>query len=301
MTPPSFDINQLDQLILQRLPALVRQNKQIQELVLELARENFAERKETEDRFYQLLNELKRDREEQARKWDEQNRKWDEQNRKWEEFKEYTHEQNRKWEEYTQEQNRKWEEYKEYTQEQNRKWDEQNHKWDEQNHKWEEYTQEQNRKWNEAQQEFQRMHEDIMAIAQKQDRSVGALGARWGIQSENTFRNALAAILEKSFNVKVINVNEYDDEGTVFGRPDQVELDVIIKNGLLIICEIKSSVSKSDMYTFERKVRFYEQRHQRQANRMLVISPMIDVRAQPVAQQLGIEVYTDSLEVKSLS
>jgi hypothetical protein len=308
MTPPNFDLNQLDQLILQRLPALVHQNKQIQELVLELARENFAPRQETEDRFYQLLNELKRDREEQARKWDEQNRKWDEQNRKWEEFKEYTQEQNRKWEEYTHEQNRKWEEYKEYTQEQNRKWDEQNRKWDEQNrkwdeqnHKWEEYTQEQNRKWNEAQQEFQRMHEDIMAIAQKQDRSVGALGARWGIQSENTFRNALAAILEKSFNVKVINVNEYDDEGTVFGRPDQVELDVIIKNGLLIICEIKSSVSKSDMYTFERKVRFYENRHQRQVSRMLVISPMIDVRAQPVAQQLGIEVYTDSLEVKNLS
>ncbi|BAP54666.1 hypothetical protein THII_0369 [Thioploca ingrica] len=308
MTLPSFDINQLDQLILQRLPALVRQNKQIQELVLELARENFAERQETEDRFYQLLNELKRDREEQTRKWDEQNRKWDEQNRKWEEFKEYTQEQNRKWEEYIQEQNRKWEEFKEYTQEQNRKWDEQNrkwdeqnHKWNEQNHKWEEYAQAQNRKWNEAQQEFQRMHEDIMAIAQKQDRSFGALGARWGIQSENTFRNALAAILEKSFQVKVINVNEYDDEGTVFGRPDQVELDVIIKNGLLIICEIKSSVSKSDMYIFERKVRFYEKRHQRQVNRMLVISPMIDVRAQPVAQQLGIEVYTDSLEVKSLS
>ena len=201
------------------------------------------------------MNELKRDREEQARKWDEQNRKWDEQN----------------------------------------------HKWDEQNYKWEEYTQEQNRKWDEAQQEFQRMHEAIMAIAQKHDRSVGALGARWGIQSENTFRNALAAILEKSFNVKVININEYDDEGTVFGRPDQVELDVIINNGLLIICEMKSSVSKSDMYTFERKVRFYEKRHQRQANRMLVISPMIDARAQPVAQQLGIEVYTDSMEVKSLS
>ncbi|BAP54725.1 hypothetical protein THII_0428 [Thioploca ingrica] len=247
MTLPSFDPNQFDQLILQRLPILMQQNKQIQELVLELARENFAERQETENRFYQLLNELKRDREEQTRKWDEQNRKWEE-----------------------------------YTQEQNHKWDEQN------------------RKWDEAKQEFQQMHEAIMAIAQKQDRSIGALGARWGIQSENTFRHALAAILEKSFNVKVINVNEYDDEGTVFGRPDQVELDVIIKNGLLIICEIKSSVSKSDMYTFERKVRFYEKRHQRQANRMLVISPMIDARAQPIAQQLGIEVYTDSLEVKSL-
>jgi hypothetical protein len=52
MVPPNFDPNQFDQLILERLPILVRQNKQIQELVLELARENFAQRQETEDRFY---------------------------------------------------------------------------------------------------------------------------------------------------------------------------------------------------------------------------------------------------------
>jgi len=398
MTQANFDPNQFDQLILQRLPALMRQNKQIQELVLELARENFAERQDTEDKFYQILNELKRDREVQARKWDEQNRKWDEytqeqnrkweaytqeqnrkwdeQNRKWEEFKEYTQEQNRKWDEqnrkwdefkeytqeqnrkwdeqnrkwdefkeYTQEQNRKWdeqnrkwEEFKEYTQEQNRKWDEQNrkwdefkeytqeqnrkwdefkeyskeqnHKWDEQNRKWDEFKEyskeqnhkwdEQNRKWDEAKQEFQQMHEAIMAIAQKQDRSLGALGARWGIQSENSFRKALAAILEKSFGVEVLNVNEYDDEGVVFGRPDQIELDVIIKNGLLIICEIKSSISKTEMHIFERKVRFYEKRHQRPVTRMLVISPMVDARAHPLAESLGIEVYTDSVDVKSL-
>ena len=39
---------------------------------------------------------------------------------------------------------------------------------------------------------------------------------------------------QESFGVEVLNVNEFDDEGEVFGRPDQVELDVIIKNGLLI-------------------------------------------------------------------
>jgi len=33
----------------------------------------------------------------------------------------------------------------------------------------------------------------------------------------------------------VLNVNEYDDEGVVFGRPDQVELRGHLKNGLLLI------------------------------------------------------------------
>jgi len=126
------------------------------------------------------------------------------------------------------------------------------------------------------------------------------LGARWGLQSEAAFRNALAGILEQHFGVQVLSVNEYDDEGVVFGRPDQVELDVIIRNGLLLICELKSSMDKAAMYAFERKARFYERRHNCKANRLLVISPMIDARARKVAGQLGIELYSDSDEVETL-
>jgi hypothetical protein len=54
------------------------------------------------------------------------------------------------------------------------------------------------------------------------------------------------------------------------------------------------------MYIFERKARFYEKRHQRQANRLIVISPMIDARARQVAERLGIETYGDSTEVEAL-
>lgn len=184
------------------------------------------------------------------------------------------------------EQSRKWEE-------QSQKWEEQNRKWEEQNRKWDE----QNRKWDENQLEIKQLHEDTMALTSKLDRTIGALGARWGMKSERSFRNALAGILEKSFGVQVINVVEYDTSGEVFGRPDQVELDVIITNGLLIACELKSSVDKSAMYVFERKVRFYEKRHHRQADRLIVISPMIDPVAREVGQRLGIEMYTDSIEV----
>jgi hypothetical protein len=139
-----------------------------------------------------------------------------------------------------------------------------------------------------------------MAQARKHDRSIGALGARWGMQSERAFRDALAGILEENFGVEVINVIEYDDQGEVFGRPDQIELDVIIKNGLLLICELKSSIDKAGMYSFERKARFYERLHQRTANRLMVISPMIDARAQQVAQRLGIDTYGDSIEIEAL-
>ncbi|TVQ95006.1 MAG: DUF3782 domain-containing protein [Chromatiaceae bacterium] len=144
------------------------------------------------------------------------------------------------------------------------------------------------------------MHDEIMTQANRFDRWIGALGARWGIQSETAFRNALAGILEQNFGVQVINVNEFDDEGTVFGRPEQVELDVIITNGLLLICELKSSIDKAGMYSFERKARFYEARHHRKADRLIVISPMVDPRARKLAERLGIELYSDSTDVERL-
>ena len=179
---------------------------------------------------------------------------------------------------------------------QSRKWEEQKRedrrKWEEQSGKWEEQKQEDRRQWEESNRRFDEMNKRI-------DRSIGALGARWGMQSERAFRDALAGILEESFGVQVINVNEFDDEGEVFGQPDQIELDIIIKNGLLIICELKSSMSKSDMHIFERKVRFYEKHHRRQANRIIVVSPMLDDRARRVGNKFGIEMYPDSLDVSA--
>jgi hypothetical protein len=275
------------ELIKRELPQVIKTDISVQELVLNLARQEFAPKQQTEDRFEKLLARLDRMQEENARKWDEekveQNRKWDEENRKWDE-------QNRKWDE----QNRRWNEQNHRWNEQNRKWEEQDHKWDEQNRKWDENQ----RRWDESCQEFKCIHEEIMAIAKKHESSIGALGARWGLQSEQAFRNGLAAILEKTFGVQVLNYQDYDETGYVFGQPDQVELDVIVQNGTLILCEIKSSLSRGEVYQFKRKAEFYENKHQRKAERLLVISPMIDDRARGVADKLAIEVYTHSLDVK---
>ena len=89
-------------------------------------------------------------------------------------------------------------------------------------------------------------------------------------------------MLEESFGVQMINVTEHDDE--VFGRLDQIELDLWIKNRLLIIGEIQSSMSKSDLYTFDKKVQFYQHRHQQESSRKIVISLMLDFKAQQIAK-----------------
>jgi hypothetical protein len=179
--------------------------------------------------------------------------------------------------------------------EKSQKWDEQRRLWDEQRRLWDEQlqqNQENNRKWEEQRQQNRETLEEIKKMNKKHDSTIGALGSRWGLFSEASFRNGLAAILKDSFGVEVLNINDYDPDGLVFGRPDQVEFDVIIKNGLVIVCEIKSSMSKADIYTFSRKVEFYQQKYQRIVNRKIVISPMVDPTALPVAQSLGIEVYS---------
>jgi len=180
------------------------------------------------------------------------------------------------------------EELRQEREEQSRRWEEQQRRWEEQQRRWEE----QQRRWEENQREIRRLLDQMEALRRRSDATLGALGARWGLFAEESFRSALEGILQDILGVQVVRVVEYDSEGEVFGHPDQMELDLIVKDGVLIIGEIKSSMSKGDMYLFERKARFYEKKHQQRASRLIVISPMVDKAARQVAQRLGIQVYS---------
>ena len=266
MTPP-----ELKKAVQDILPQLIAEDPLVRDFVLRTVSNYYDSREETESKFDRVLATLERDREEQSRKWDEQSQ----QNRETVANLERDRE------------------------EQSRKWDEQSHKWDEQSQQnretlanLERDREEQSRKWDEQHQQTQTMLAEIQEQKRRYESTIGAIGSRWGLYSEESFRSALKGILEQSFGVQVLNVNDFDEAGEVFGRPDQVELDIVITNGSVIACEIKSSLSKSDMYSFDRKVAFYQKRHERPVSRKLVISPMVDQRALPVAEALGIEVYS---------
>ncbi len=266
---------QIRKIIRQELPVILNQDIEFRDWVSDLMQSYYAKKGETESRFDRMLEELRLDREANQRELramrEEQNRKWEEQNRKWEE-------QNRKWEE----NQKKIEAIRE----------EQNRKWEENQKKIEAIREEQNRKWEENTERLDKILNKMGVMEQRYNNSISALGARWGLRTEHSFRNGLKGILEQSFGVEVINVVDFDDDGDVFGRPEQVEIDVIIINGVLILCELKSSMSKPDIYIFDRKVSFYQKRHKRKADRKLVISPMVDPKAEEAAEKLGIEVYS---------
>ena len=232
---------EIKQLIKRELPAMFREDRDIQDFILNLTRNQYADKRETESRFDRVLDELRREREEQHRKWEAHERA-----------------SQKRWEAHQQE------------------------------HKKE--REEQDRKWDENQKAIEHTLNTLDAFAKKYQSDIGAIGSRWGFQSEEAFRGALKGILEQSFGVEVLNVTEFDERGEVFGRPDQVEMDVIIKNGLLIVCELKSSMSRGDVHIFSRKVAFYERRHHRAATRRLIITPMMRDDARRTALELGIEV-----------
>ncbi len=182
------------------------------------------------------------------------------------------------------------EELKRDREEQSRKWDEQNRKWDEQNQKWEE-----------NQKEIRKLYDGLEKYWKDSNRklntTVGALGARWGLRSEGSFRNALKGILA-DLDLKVEHIDDYDEEGMVYGKPSSVEIDIIIKNGQLMICELKSSVSKADMFTFYKKTLFYEKKYHRKGDRLIVISPMVEIKAGEAAEELGIKVFSYAEDIQ---
>jgi hypothetical protein len=130
------------------------------------------------------------------------------------------------------------------------------------------------------------------------DMKIGALGSRWGHSSEEAFRRGMDHIL-KEVGFKAERFLSYDKKGNVFGHPDQVEMDVIVRDSRIIAVEIKSSVDRNDVATFNRKVAFYEQEMGQKVSEKIFISPFVDPRGtENLAQAFDIKICTDPRKLK---
>ncbi|QID32483.1 DUF3782 domain-containing protein [Pampinifervens florentissimum] len=323
------NLEELKRLVLKVLPEIIKEDPVIKAYIKDLLKDSFAEKDKTEDRIEKLYEELVRLREDSEKRWQEY---LEDRERVWAELERQREESNRRWEQYIQERDKMWAELErrreEERQERERMWAEMERRreedkkekesiWaelerqrEESERKWEEY-----KKALEEQREILMQHskileehskaiqflmEEVKRLSRKHDSTIGALGACWGLHSEESFRNALKGILEESFPVKVERYINYDKEGIVFGRPDQIELDLIIKNGEIIVAEIKSSMSKADVYAFLRKLDFYQSKEGVKVSRAIIISPMVDPKAKDVALKNGIEVYSYAEDVEGL-
>lgn len=172
---------------------------------------------------------------------------------------------------------------------------------DEFSHRMEEFAERQeehSRRMDEMREDFNRGFAQHSREIRELDLHIQALGARWGILAEGAFREGMAGILTRETGFKVERYLEMDTEGRVFGRPDQVEIDVVIHNGDCLLLEVKSSISRGDVSLFQRKVAFYERKERVEVKRSIMISPYFDPGARELAQELGIETYTSAHELR---
>jgi len=159
-------------------------------------------------------------------------------------------------------------------------------------------AQENEKIWQNIERIWQAIEEDRKANQKhfkRLDRKLTAIGARWGLMAEETFRAGLKTIIE-DLGYAVENVVFFDDEGYVFLNPSRIEIDIIIKDGRKIAVEIKSSVSEGDVITFERKVRLYEKKFNIKIDKKIILTPFANSKAIEIAKSLDIEIVEELKE-----
>jgi hypothetical protein len=140
--------------------------------------------------------------------------------------------------------------------------------------------------------EIARLREDMMKGFDAMNRRISALGARWGLESEEAFREGLRGILEKELGLKVERWTAFDETGSVFGHPSQVEVDVAVSNGKVMLIEVSSHVKQADVAALVKKAELYERITGRRPDRLIVVTPFAEERAMEAALKLGVEIYT---------
>jgi len=140
--------------------------------------------------------------------------------------------------------------------------------------------------------EILKLREDMNRGFELVERHISALGSKWGIIAESAFRESLRGLLEKELGFKVEKWRTYDEAGIVYGYPSEVDIDVTVSNGKIILIEVSSHVKASDILQFTRKARLYEEKTGRRPDRLIIVTPYIDEKALEAAKQLGIETYT---------
>ena len=134
----------------------------------------------------------------------------------------------------------------------------------------------------------ERLWEEVKGIKT----TLGAIGARWGIMSESAFRRTLRGLLEKELKAKVEKWTYRDEDGYVFGYPAVVDIDIVIKNGRVVVLEVTSHARASDVAALKRKAELYEKIAGRKVDEVVISSPFIDDSAREAAERLGVRVYS---------
>ncbi|MEM3512147.1 MAG: DUF3782 domain-containing protein, partial [Candidatus Jordarchaeales archaeon] len=144
--------------------------------------------------------------------------------------------------------------------------------------------------------EVKNLRVDMQKGFERLDGLISVLGGRWGIRAEAAFRNAMMELVEEAKGAEVTRLKLFDDRGVVYGEPSEVEVDLLIKDNVHMLIEIKSRVRKSDVAEILRVGSLYEEKRGVKP-RLILVAPTIDNNAYELAARQNIKVYTYHAEL----
>ena len=139
-----------------------------------------------------------------------------------------------------------------------------------------------------------RLEEGVTGLERRMDEFevlLKTVAHRFGVLSEEAFREAMKGILEEYFGATAEHWTTYDEEGYVYGHPSEVEVDVVIKDGVHILVEVKSGVDTGDVLELSR----IGELHQKKTGyrpQLVIVGGFVSEKARKKAGPLGIRIYT---------
>ena len=125
---------------------------------------------------------------------------------------------------------------------------------------------------------------------------IDALGARWGVVTEEAFRSSIKYLVEDLLKeYKVGKWTYFDSDGFVYGRPSVVDVDVLVRDGEHIVVEFKSYADRADIGELYRIGQLYEKINGVKP-KLLLVASAIRKRAKELADELGIAYRGTTLE-----
>ena len=133
----------------------------------------------------------------------------------------------------------------------------------------------------------QRVEEELVNFR----RTMAVIAHRFGVMTERSFREAMKYVVEDVLGVAEVSKWVYKDrEGIVYGYPSEIEVDLVVKDKVHILVEVKSRVSKGDVAELYRIGKLYEKVKGIKPD-LVILGGFIDTEAKHLAEKLGVKIF----------
>jgi len=218
------------------------------------------------DEIIAILEELKNLRKETNRMFEDINKRFEEMNERFdrrfaemnERFNKRFEEMNERFEEMNERSDRRFAEMNERF---NKRFEEMNKRFEEMDKRFEEMNERSDRRFAEMNERFNKrfeeMNEQLRGMREDFHNAISGVGSRWGIDAERAFRAGMRKILKENFGADVEEYYIEDKEGIIKGRSVRYQVDLLVKDSVHIIVDVKSSADDFDVYKLHKLGEIY--------------------------------------------